>query len=161
MSRARLFMRRALLVAPACMLSVSGLCATVSGNVTIPTADGGYRAQISGTKIRVEGTALSADVVATDAYSGQFTLVGVPSGPITLRLEEPQQGGIPNDAFAAQSKILSLNVSGDVGNASFSLSYHWQNLLGYPPPWRTPGYQSEWTPFFLSDQKVAKVVCDP
>jgi len=65
--------------------------ATVSGEVAIPVSDGGYQPAIDNwkpAKVRIEGTSREANVVATTKYTGTFTLVDVPSGPVTLIYEE-------------------------------------------------------------------------
>jgi hypothetical protein len=60
----------------ALLLALPAHGATVSGDITIPTFDGGYRPAItnsSAAKVRVEGTGLEANVVATSKYTGTFT----------------------------------------------------------------------------------------
>ena len=132
------------------VLTLPALAATVSGTLTIPTSDGGYRADLIGAKVRVEGTTLVANVVTTtDRYNGSFTIADVPNGTVTLMYVEP--GG--DDSFTLASRRRTLNVTGDVTDADFDLEYHWQFLAGYPAPWRSTGYVSEWQPHFASDTK--------
>jgi uncharacterized repeat protein (TIGR01451 family) len=123
------------------------LGATVSGTISTPTSDGGYRARVAGAKVRVEGTSLIADVAATDFYNGTFTIANVPTGSVTLMYVEPAD----EDAFNFASRRVTLNVTGDMQAVQFNLAYHWQNLPSYPPPWRNAAYDI-WEPYFLSDQ---------
>jgi hypothetical protein len=137
-----------LLFAMLALLALPALAATVSGTISLPTSDGGYRADLIGAKVRVEGTSLVANVVTTtDKFNGTFTILDVPTGSVTLMYVEPSG----NDAFTLASRRSVVNVPGDVTNASFDLQYHWRYLAGYPAPWRTTGYVSEWTPSFASD----------
>jgi len=123
--------------------------ATVRGQIVTPTSDMGYRGRVYEMKVRVEGTEISADVVPTSHYTADFTLPGVPSGPITLLLIEKSD----QDVFTQLSKRVDVNVTGDtVTGISFSLVYHWKELAGYPPNMGTTGYVDEWTPHFVSDQ---------
>jgi len=117
---------------------------TVSGEVVVPDSDMGWKPDIEGMKVRVEGTEISADV---DGNTGEFTITDVPAGAVTLLLVEDGQ-----DVFTHSSKRLQ----GDVGptpisGVSFDLVYHWHELAGYPPHWGETGY-GEWTPHFVSDQ---------
>ena len=136
-----------LLFAVLVLLAWPVLAAVVSGTVALPVSDGGFQARIEGSKVRVEGTSLVANVVATDHYNGTFTITNVPVGSVTLMYVEP--GG--QDSFTLASRRRTLNVAADVSNVSFDLEYHWQFLAGYPAPWRDTGYVSEWTPHFVSD----------
>jgi hypothetical protein len=121
--------------------------ATVSGSVAVPDSDMGYKARVSGMKIRVEGTDVSAEIVPASSYTGNFVLTNVPSGNITLLLIENNQ-----DVFTQSSKRVPVNVAGDtVTDVSFNLAYHWKELAGYPSPQGQAGYD-EWTPHFVSDQ---------
>jgi len=122
--------------------------ATVSGNVSIPNSDMGYRPDIYGMKVRVEGTEISADMTAAgNKYNGEFTLDDVPTGIVTLLLMEDSQ-----DVFTQASKRVQVNVTGDaVSGVSFDLAYHWKELTGYPSPWGQTGY-GEWASHFVSDQ---------
>ena len=123
-------------------------CATVSGSVVIPDSDMGYKPDIYGMKVRVEGTVISADIVAVNRYQGHFDLTNVPPGTNTLMLIEDNQ-----DVFTQSSKRVQVNVTGDsVTGVSFDLVYHWKELSGYPAPMGTTGYVNEWTPHFISDQ---------
>jgi hypothetical protein len=123
--------------------------AIVSGDVTIPTSDGGYRPAISNAdpaKVRVEGTSLETSVVATTRYTGTFTLVGVPAGPVTLiYVETPGE-----DSFTMDSRRLAVNVAGDVSGLQFNLRHHWQNLPSYPPPWFDRASYDIWEPYWVS-----------
>jgi uncharacterized repeat protein (TIGR01451 family) len=137
-----------LLFALLVLFALPVLAATVSGTVTVPTSDGGYRASLLGAKVRVEGTSLVANVVTTtDRYNGTFSIAGVPNGTVTLMYVEPSG----DDSFTLASRRSVVNVSGDVTNATFDLQYHWKNLPGYPPPWRNASYDI-WAPHFVSDQ---------
>ena len=129
------------------LLAVPVLAATVSGTVALPVSDGGFQARIENSKVRVEGTSLVANVVATDHHNGTFTITNVPVGSVTLMYVEP--GG--QDSFTFASRRRTLNVAADVSNVGFDLEYHWQFLAGYPAPWRDTGYVSEWVPHFVSD----------
>jgi hypothetical protein len=122
--------------------------ATVSGSATIPDSDMGYRPDIYGMKVRVEGTGISAVVTAVgNKFNGAFTLNDVPAGVVTLLLIEDNQ-----DVFTQASKRVQVNVTGDaVTGISFDLVYHWTQLAGYPSPWGQTGY-GEWAPYFVSDQ---------
>jgi len=122
--------------------------ATVSGTVSIPNSDTGYRPSASGMKVRIEGTDVSSDIVLVDNFTGNFTLTGVPSGDITLLLIEADQ----QDVFTEASKRSEVNVNQDsVSGVTFNLVYHWKELAGYPFPMGTNGY-GEWTTHFVSDQ---------
>jgi hypothetical protein len=122
--------------------------ATVSGSVAIPDSDMGYKPNVYGMKVRVEGTEISADMTAGEnRYNGEFTLYDVPTGTVTLLLIEDNE-----DVFTQASKRVQVNVTGDdVSGVSFDLVYHWKELAGYPSPWGQTGYD-EWRPHFLSDQ---------
>lgn len=127
----------------------SAQSATVSGQVIVPDSDMGDKPLVSGMKVRVEGTDLSADIVPLDSYTGNFTLADVPQGAVTLLLVENNQ-----DVFTQSSKRTQVNVTGNtVSGASFNLVYHWKELAGYPSPMTTgtEGY-GEWTAHFVSDQ---------
>jgi len=116
---------------------------TVSGQVAIPDSDMGWKPDLCGMKVRVEGTDISADV---DSSTGNFTLTGVPTGTITLLLVENNQ-----DVFTQSSKKVQVTVGSEsVTGVSFNLVYHWKEI-GYPPHWGETGY-GEWTPQFISDQ---------
>jgi photosystem II stability/assembly factor-like uncharacterized protein len=129
------------------MMAAGAEAATVSGAITLPTSDGGYTASIYGARVRVEGTNLVANVTATSASTGTFTLTSVPAGPVTLQFLEPDG----YDSFAASSRRVELDVAGDRSGVTFNLAYHWQYLPTYPPPWRNPSYDL-WEPYFVSDQ---------
>jgi hypothetical protein len=122
--------------------------AVVSGTVSIPDSDMGYRPDIYGMKVRVLGTEIAANVTAAgNKYNGAFALDDVPNGTVTLLLREDNQ-----DVFTQTSKRVQVNVTGDsVTGVSFDLAYHWKELAGYPSPWGQTGY-GEWTPHFVSDQ---------
>ena len=122
--------------------------ATVSGSAAIPDSDMGYKPNVYGMMVRVEGTEISAYVTAVgNRYNGEFTLYGVPNGTVTLLLVEDNQ-----DVFTQASKRVQANVTGDtVTGVSFDLVYHWKELAGYPSPWGQTGY-GEWAPHFVSDQ---------
>ena len=82
--------------------------ATVSGSAAIPNSDMGYRPNIYGMKVRVEGTEISADMTAgANRYNGEFTLHDVPSGTVTLLLVEDNE-----DVFTQASKRVQVNVTG-------------------------------------------------
>jgi Bacterial Ig-like domain (group 2) len=140
--------------------SLSVQTATVSGTVTIPDSDmgwkptiGGLQAQGGGAKVRVLGTSLSADVVATSGTTGTFSLSGVPMGTVTLVFDE----GTYYDIFSAASKRVTVDVtSATVSGVAFSLVYHWRELAGYPPPWGTNNTQGpvQWKAQFLSEDVV-------
>jgi hypothetical protein len=123
--------------------------AVVSGEVTIPVSDGGYRPAIFNStpaKVRVEGTSLEANVVATTNYTGTFTLVGVPTGPITLiYVETPGE-----DTFTMESRRLAIIVAGDVSGLQFNLQHHWKYLPSYPPPWFNREDYDIWEPYWVS-----------
>jgi uncharacterized repeat protein (TIGR01451 family) len=136
-----------LLFAMLALLAVPVLGATVSGTVALPVSDGGFQARIYDSKVRIEGTSLVANVVATDQHNGTFSIANVPTGSVTLMYVEPSG----QDSFTFASRRRTLDVAGDVADASFDLKYHWQFLAGYPAPWRSTGYVSEWTPHFVSD----------
>jgi len=123
--------------------------AVVSGDVTIPVSDGGYQPAIFNStpaKVRVEGTSLEANVVATTKYTGTFTLVGVPTGPVTLiYVETPGE-----DTFTMDSRRLSLDVTGDVTGLQFNLQHHWKNLPSYPPPYSRRADYDIWEPYWVS-----------
>ncbi len=123
--------------------------ATVNGSVSIPDSDMGYKPDISGMKVRVEGTEISANMTAAgNKFNGEFVLNDVPDGTVTLLLVEDNQ-----DVFTQASKRMQVNVTGDAVTAvSFDLVYHWKELAGYPPNWGTTGYINEWAPHFVSDQ---------
>jgi hypothetical protein len=123
--------------------------ATVSGEVVIPVSDGGYQPAIDNWKparVRVEGTALVASVVATTRYTGTFTLTDVPAGPVTLIYEETPG----EDTFTMDSRRLAIDVSGDVTGLRFSLVHHWSKLPSYPPPWYDRANYDIWEPYWVS-----------
>jgi len=123
--------------------------AVVSGEVTMPVSDGGYQPAISNwspAKVRVQGTSLEADVVATTKYSGTFTIVGVPTGPVTLiYVETPGE-----DSYTMDSRRLAVNVAGDVSGLRFNLQHHWQYLPSYPPPYSKRADYDIWEPYWVS-----------
>lgn len=123
--------------------------AVVSGEITIPTSDGGYRPALyndaNSARVRIEGTDLEAVVVATSRYTGTFTLPNVPAGPVTLIYQETKG----EDSFTMDSRRLALNVAGNVSGAQFNLAHHWKNLPSYPPPWRNSDYDI-WEPYWAS-----------
>ena len=130
--------------------------ATVSGQVSFPASDMGWKPSIhdllasGGGKVHVMGTSLSADVVPTSATTGTFTLTGVPWGPVTLSFDE----GASYDVFTQASKRLELSIGSDtVSGASFTFVYHWRELAGYPPPWGSMQSQGpvSWKAQFLSE----------
>jgi hypothetical protein len=123
--------------------------ATVSGEVSMPVADGGYQPSLANSKparVRVEGTAIETSVVATTKYTGTFTLTGVPTGPVTLiYVETPGE-----DSFTMDSRRLSLDVTDDVAGLQFNLVHHWKNLPAYPPPWLDRASYDIWEPYWVS-----------
>jgi hypothetical protein len=123
--------------------------ATVSGTVSIPVSDAGYRPAIDNwnpAKVRVAGTSIEASVVATTRYTGVFTLTGVPTGPVTLLyVETPGE-----DSFTMASRRLPLTVAGDIGNANFALEHHWRFLPSYPPPYAQRSSYDIWEPYWVS-----------
>lgn len=123
--------------------------ATVSGTVAIPVSDSGYQPAIFNSppsKVRVAGTSIETNVVATTKYSGTFTLTGVPNGPITLLyVESPGE-----DTFTMESRRLSLDVSGDVAGLQFNLQHHWKFLPSYPPPYSRRADYDIWEPYWVS-----------
>jgi hypothetical protein len=124
--------------------SVLWAVTTVSGQVVIPDSDMGWKPDLNGMKVRVEGTEISADV---DGHTGEFTITDVPTGAVTLLLVEDGQ-----DVFTESSKRVQVEVGSEpVTGVSFNLVYHWKELAGYPPYWGETGY-GEWTPHFVSDQ---------
>jgi hypothetical protein len=137
--------------------SIAVQTATVSGTVTIPDSDmgwkpsiGGLQVQGAGGKVRVLGTNIVADVVATGNTTGTFTLSGVPIGAVTLVFDE----GSYYDIFTAASKRVAVNVaSANVSGVSFNFVYHWRELAGYPPPWGTNSSQGAiaWKAQFISE----------
>ncbi len=131
--------------------------ATVSGEVTFPDSDMGWKPSLydyqtrEGGKVRVLGTDITADVTLTSATAGTFSIAGVPWGTVTLQFEE---GGY-YDVFTQSSKRLTINVgSATVTGASFGFVYHWDELAGYPPAWNTMNSQGPvgWKAQFVSDQ---------
>jgi hypothetical protein len=131
--------------------------ATVSGTITIPDSDmgwkptiGDYQNQGAGAKVRVLGTSISADVVATGGNTGTFSLTGVPIGTVTLVFDE----GSVFDVFSAASKRVVVNVNSTaVAGVSFDFVYHWRELAGYPPPWGTNNTQGPvvWKAQFVNE----------
>ena len=124
--------------------------ATVSGEVAIPVSDGGYQPAIvnsSPAKVRVEGTSLETNVVATTKYTGTFTLVGVPTGPITLiYVETPGE-----DTFTMDSRRLARERRRRrVAGLQFNLQHHWKNLPSYPPPYFDRANYDIWEPYWVS-----------
>jgi photosystem II stability/assembly factor-like uncharacterized protein len=123
--------------------------ATVSGTVTIPISDAGYQPVIDNSypaKVRVAGTSIEANVVATTRFTGVFTLTGVPTGPVTLLyLETPGQ-----DSFTMESRRLNLDVAGDVAGLQFNLQHHWKFLPSYPPPYSQRADYDIWEPYWVS-----------
>ena len=123
--------------------------ATVSGEVAMPVSDGGYQPGIYNSnppKVRVEGTSIVTNVVATTRYTGTFTLTGVPEGPITLiYVETPGE-----DTFTMDSRRLAVDVTGDVAGLKFNLVHHWSNLPSYPPPWYDRANYDIWEPYWAS-----------
>lgn len=132
-----------------CAATAVSSAATVSGTVAFPVSDGGYSPRTVGSKVRVMGTALSTNVAEIDFTSGSFTLNNVPTGPVTLILEEPTVSGAIGDRFTQDSKRVELLVSGDVTDVTFDLVYHWRNLPSYPPPYQDSNYD-QWEPHFIS-----------
>jgi uncharacterized repeat protein (TIGR01451 family) len=138
---------RPFLLAFAAVAATRAFAGTVSGEILLPTSDGGYRADVRGASVRVEGTALGAKVTASDHHDGIFSIAGVPEGRVTLLYVEPDG----EDAFTFASRRREVDVAGDVSGVTFALEYHWENLPGYPPPWRDPDYD-RWEPSFLSER---------
>jgi hypothetical protein len=131
--------------------------ATVSGDITIPDSDMGWKPFVgdlvnrAGGKVRVAGTDISTAVVPTGNYTGTFSLTGVPWGNVVLIFDE----GDYYDVFTQASKRLAVNVgSANVTGANFSFVYHWDELAGYPPAWNTMNSQGPvgWKAHFVSDQ---------
>jgi hypothetical protein len=123
--------------------------ATVSGTVTIPDSDMGYKPNLYAISslVRVEGTGISANIAVVNRYEGTFSLPDVPLGTVTLLFVEGT-----TDIFTQASKRVQVEVNGDVPGVVFNLVYHWKGLAGYPPNWQTTGYVDEWVPHFVSDQ---------
>lgn len=123
--------------------------ATVSGTVAMPVSDAGYQPGINNSypsKVRVVGTAIEANVVATTKYSGTFTLTGVPTGPVTLLyVETPGE-----DSFTMESRRANLNVTGDIADVQFNLQHHWRFLPSYPPPYSQRAAYDIWEPYWVS-----------
>ncbi len=137
--------------------AVSLRTATVTGSITIPDSDMGWKPSIydlqakGGGRVRVLGTDLVAVVTPDSATTGTFSLTGVPLGTVTLILEE----GSDYDVFTQASKRSVIDVdSTSESGAGFSLVYHWEELAGYPPPWNTMNTQGPvgWKAQFVSDQ---------
>jgi len=154
----RNIVRRFILQGLLYVLLILGICtsvvpsahsATVSGNIVIPDSDMGYKPNLLGmnSRVRVEGTDISANVIAANRDEGSFTLTNVPPGSNTLLFVEAN-----TDIFTQSSKRVQVNVVGDLTGVSFNLVYHWKGLAGYPPNWGTTGYVNEWVPHFVSDQ---------
>lgn len=131
--------------------------ATITGEVTFPDSDMGWKPSLydyqtrDGGKVRVLGTNIIADVVPTSGTTGTFSLAGVPWGTVTLQFEE----GWYYDVFTQASKRLAVNVgSATVTGANFGFVYHWDELIGYPPAWNTMNSQGPvgWKAQFVSDQ---------
>lgn len=131
--------------------------ATVSGQLTFPDSDMGWKPNFydylahGGGKVRVLGTDIAADVVPTGATTATFTLTGVPWGNVTLHFDE----GVDFDVFTQASKRAALNVnSATVSNATFALVYHWDELAGYPAAWNTMNSQGpvSWKAQFVDEQ---------
>jgi len=123
--------------------------ATVSGEVVIPMSDGGYQPGIDNwtpAKVRVEGTNLQTNVVATTKYTGTFTLVDVPAGPVTLIYEETPG----EDSFTLESRRLTVDVTGDLAGLNFNLVHHWKKLPSYPPPYFDRANYDIWEPYWVS-----------
>jgi len=123
--------------------------ATVSGEIVIPVSDGGYQPGIFNSnpaKVRVEGTNLVANVVATTKYTGTFTLTDVPVGPVTLIYEETPG----EDSFTMDSRRLTVDVTGDLAGLKFSLVHHWKKLPSYPPPYFDRANYDIWEPYWVS-----------
>ena len=135
------------------LASTASIAATVSGTVSYPTSDAGYTLRTGGSKVRVMGTTIVANVLEADPWTtGTFTLTNVPTGPVTLIVEEPVVNGtIIGDRFTQDSKRVEIVVSGDVSGISFNPVYHWRNLPSYPPPYQDPNYDM-WEPHFVSAQ---------
>ena len=105
-------------------------------------------------KVRVEGTDIDADVIATSATTGTFSLTGVPRGAVTLIFEEGSvniSGSyVSQDAFTQSSKRVAVNVNADtINGVGFNFVYHWAELENYPPEW---GTSTPWQAQFVSDQ---------
>jgi hypothetical protein len=137
------------LAAAALLFAHTASGATVSGSINIPTSDGGYQPAIDNwnpAKVRVAGTSLETNVVATTTYTGTFTLTGVPNGPVTLLyVETPGE-----DTFTMESRRLAINVAGDVSGLTFNLQHHWQFLPSYPPPWYDRANYDMWEPYWVT-----------
>ena len=138
-----------LAAAVALLFALPARGATLSGTVAISVSDAGYQPAIfnsSPAKVRVAGTSLETNVVATTKYTGTFTLTGVPNGPITLLyVETPGE-----DSFTMESRRLSLDVSGDVAGLQFNLQHHWKFLPTYPPPYSRRADYDIWEPYWVS-----------
>lgn len=138
-----------LAAAVALLFALPARGATLSGTVAIPVSDAGYQPAIfnsSPARVRVAGTSLETNVVATTKYTGTFTLTGVPNGPITLLyVESPGE-----DSFTMESRRLGLDVSGDVAGLQFNLQHHWKFLPSYPPPYSQRAAYDIWEPYWVS-----------
>lgn len=131
--------------------------ATVSGEISFPDSDMGWKPGIpdyqarAGGRVRVLGSDIVADVVATGPTTGTFSLTGVPWGTVTLLFEE----GDYYDVFTQASKRLTVTVDrATVTGANFGFVYHWEELAGYPAAWNTMNSQGPvgWKAQFVSDQ---------
>lgn len=138
-----------ILLAALALLALPAQGATVSGEVVMPVADGGYQPSILGKhpQVRVLGTSLVANVVPVDRYHGTFSIANVPAGPVTLLYVEPEG----EDSFTMESRRTAIEVAGNVAGVTFNLTHHWKYLPSYPAPWRNPDYDL-WEPFFVNDQ---------
>jgi hypothetical protein len=120
--------------------------ATVSGHITAPDADFGWTLgahEYSILNVRVEGTDISSSVNG----SGFFTLSNVPTGQVTLIVDE-----LETDYFQQQSKRKTVTTTSEgLSNVIIELDWHWHELAGYPPNWGETGY-GEWTPHFVSEE---------
>jgi hypothetical protein len=133
----------------AVLFSLPARGATVSGEIVIPMSDAGYQPAIDNwtpAKVRVEGTSLETDVVASTKYTGTFTLTDVPAGPVTLiYVETPGE-----DIFTMDSRRLAVNVTGDIAGLEFNLVHHWSKLPSYPPPYYDRANYDIWEPYWVS-----------
>lgn len=144
LSRARTGGGVALALVVVLVLATHAGAATVTGEVVLPESDMGWTPSLyeyaakDGARVRVQGTTIAASVVPAGPAAGTFAIAGVPAGRVTLQFDE----GPAYDVFTQASKRVEVDVNADtVGGLAFSLVYHWDELVGYPPPWDVPNTQ--------------------
>ena len=127
--------------------TASASVATVSGNIIAPDSDFGWELgsnlPYSKLEVRVEGTGISSSV----SDNGFFTLNDVPTGEVTLIVEE-----LETDCFQHESRRKMVTVPAEgLSGVVIELDWHWKEIAGYPPHWGETGY-GEWTPHFVSEK---------